>query len=64
MAGGLERARGAWGGVARARARQGGRAPRFWCGAGDLPGEGGGRGGPLAGPWGGRAREDTEASTG
>ena len=42
MAGGLERARGAWGGVARARARQGGRAPRFWCGAGDLPGEGGG----------------------
>ena len=56
MAGGLERARGAWGGVARARARQGGRAPRFWCGAGDLPGEGGGRA-EDAGGGGGDARD-------
>ena len=34
MAGALP---GAWGGVARARAQQGGRAPRFWCGSGGLP---------------------------
>ena len=37
MAGALPGVSGAWGGVARARAQQGGRAPRFWCGSGGLP---------------------------
>ena len=41
MAGALP---GAWGGVVRARAQQGGRVPRFWCGAGGLPAGRSGRG--------------------